>query len=379
MSLPQRIIRRGLASVAVQSKPPTAVVLMNLGGPKTLDDVQPFLKNLFSDGDLIPIPFQQYSAKWIARRRTPSIQEQYAQIGGGSPINMWTEKQGKLLEKKLDEISSETAPHKSYIAFRYTSPLTNETLSEMQKDNVERAVAFSLYPQYSCSTTGSSLNELWKQLQVQDQQNKIRWSVVDRWPTHAGLIEAFAQRIEKGLLEYPENERKDVVLLFSAHSLPMSVVNRGDPYPQEVAATVQRVMERLKFSNPYRLIWQSQVGPRPWLGPKTDQVLEGYARLGKRNLLVVPIAFVSDHVETLFEIDVEYGHLAKEKGITGFKRVESLNDDPLFINAMADLLKAHLSADKPVSTQLSLRCPLCENEKCGKQKEFFEDQPPASS
>ncbi|KND02821.1 ferrochelatase [Spizellomyces punctatus DAOM BR117] len=356
------------------SKPPTAVVLMNLGGPKDLNEVQPFLQNLFSDGDLIPIPFQQTAAKFLAKRRTPKIQEQYAAIGGGSPILSWTEKQGKMLEERLDKLSPQTAPHKSYIAFRYSSPLTPETLAEMKKDGVERAVAFSLYPQYSCSTTGSSLNELWKNLKVLDPENKIRWSVVDRWPTHSGLVEVFARHIEKALLEYPENERKDAVLLFSAHSLPMSVVNRGDPYPQEVAATVQRVMERLGFSNPYRLIWQSQVGPRAWLGPQTDQVLEGYAKLGKKNLLMIPIAFVSDHIETLFEVDVEYGHLAKEKGLTGFKRVESLNDDPVFIDAMADLVSKQLSSKRPVSTQLGLRCPLCTNEKCGQQKEFFAGQ-----
>jgi ferrochelatase len=132
-------------------------------------------------------------------------------------------------------------------------------------------------------------------------------------------------------------------------------------------------MERLGFSNPYRLVWQSQVGPSAWLGPKTDQVIEGYAKQGKKNLLAVPIAFVSDHVETLFELDIEYGELAKEKGI-GFKRVESLNDDPTFIDSMADILAKHLKQEHPTSTQLSLRCPLCINERCGKTKHFFAQQ-----
>ncbi|RKO83539.1 hypothetical protein BDK51DRAFT_20306, partial [Blyttiomyces helicus] len=266
-----------------------------------------------------------------------------------------------------------TAPHKSYIAFRYAPPLTPETLEEMKNDGIERAVALTMYPQYSCSTTGSSLNELWKHSKELDPQNKIQWSVIDRWPTHKGLVEVFAQHIEKSLLEYPESERKDVVLLFSAHSLPMSVVNRGDPYPQEVAATVQHVMERLGHSNPFRLIWQSQVGPSAWLGPKTDAVIEGYAKQGKKHLLAVPIAFVSDHVETLFEVDIEYGHLAKEKGID-LRRVESLNADPVFIDALASIVKTHLRSKKPTSTQLPLRCPLCTNEKCGQTKAFFAKQ-----
>ena len=133
-------------------------------------------------------------------------------------------------------------------------------------------------------------------------------------------------------------------------------------------------MNRLGYSNPYRLIWQSQVGPSAWLGPKTEQVIEGYGKAGKKNLLLVPIAFVSDHVETLFELDLEYGHKAKELGITGYKRIESLNDDPLFIQGMGELVKGHLDSGKIVSNQLTLRCPLCTNDTCGKTKTFFSTQ-----
>ncbi|KAI9017811.1 hypothetical protein BC832DRAFT_589057 [Gaertneriomyces semiglobifer] len=370
---------RTLASAANQlddaHDSPTGIVLMNMGGPRTLDDVQPFLTNLFSDGDLIPIPFQKYgSAKFIARRRTPSIQEQYAQIGGGSPILAWTQQQGQGIVERIRKLRPDLGPVKPYIAFRYVDPLTTDTLRQMQMDGIRRAVAFTLYPQYSCSTTGSSLNELWRQCQELDPQNQIRWSVVDRWGTHPGLLEAFAARIRTALETYPESDQSDVVLLFSAHSLPMSVVNRGDPYPAEVAATVHGIMEKLGFSHSYRLIWQSQVGPRAWLGPKTDQVLEGYARLGKKNLLIVPVAFVSDHVETLFEVDLEYGHLAKKLGLTGFKRVESLNAEPIFLDAMADVVAKHLDSKTPTSTQMSLRCPLCTNDKCRQQKDYFASQ-----
>jgi ferrochelatase len=186
---------------------------------------------------------------------------------------------------------------------------------------------------------------------------KLIPSILDRWPTHPGLIATFAKKIREGLAKYPASKRDSVILLFSAHSLPMTVVNRGDPYPQEVGATVQAVMDKLGHSNPYRLIWQSQVGPQPWLGPKTEMAIKEYGKKGEKNLLAVPIAFVSDHVETLFEIDIEYGELAKESGVDGFKRVESLNDDPEFIRAMADLVGGHLEKGGCTSVQLGLRCP----------------------
>jgi ferrochelatase len=226
-------------------KPKTAIFMMNMGGPHDLEHVEPFLTNLFSDHDLIPIPFQSQIAPWIAKRRTPQIKEQYSKIGGGSPIRMWTEKQGELLAKSMDEISPDTgnialmiAPHKSYVGFRYAAPLTGESVAEMKADGVERVVAFSLYPQYSCSTTGSSLNELYKSLRTIDPMNEMKFSVVDRWGTDQGLVDTFVAHISRSLAEYTPEERKDVMLLFSAHSLPMSVVNRGDPYPQEVSASV---------------------------------------------------------------------------------------------------------------------------------------------
>ncbi|KAI8904372.1 hypothetical protein EDD86DRAFT_78396 [Gorgonomyces haynaldii] len=352
------------------TKPPTGVFLMNMGGPHNLDEVGPFLHRLFSDGDLIPLPFQQQTSVFIAKRRTPKIVKQYAEIGGGSPIRMWTEKQGELLCQLLDKQCPETAPHKPYVAFRYAPPLTEESLRQMKKDGVKRAIALTLYPQYSCSTTGSSLNELHKRIKELKIENDIEWSVIDRWHSHPGLVETFAQHIEKSLSEYPQEERSKVVLLFSAHSLPMSVVNRGDPYPAEVAATVAQVMKRLGHSNPYRLVWQSKVGPAAWLGPRTDDAIKGYAEKGVKNLLIVPIAFVSDHIETLFELDLEYGELAQEKGI-GFKRVESLNADPVFIDALASLVKEHLVNPKQ-TTQLALRCPSCVNERCRQTKEYFQ-------
>ncbi|KAI9230090.1 MAG: hypothetical protein DHS80DRAFT_26719 [Piptocephalis tieghemiana] len=347
---------------------------MNLGGPKDDKEVYPFLHRLFADPDLIPLPFQSQIAPWIARRRTPQIVEQYNKIGGGSPILEWTRKQGEALEKRMDTLAPESAPHKVYIGMRYARPLTEDAVQAMIRDGVDRAVAFTQYPQYSCSTTGSSLNELRRQLETHDPARKIHWSILDRWADDAGLIRAFSKRITQALDTYPKEERESVVLLFSAHSLPMSVVNRGDPYPAEVADTVAGVMRALGRKNPYRLVWQSQVGPSAWLGAQTSDAIQGFGKQGIRNVLVVPIAFTSDHIETLFELDLEYGHLAKEAGVTGYKRVESLNDMPEFIDGMASLLKGHLeSGMKSTGKQFSLQCPSCKKEVCRVTKDYFEN------
>ena len=269
-----------------------------------------------------------------------------------------------------------------------------------------RAVAFTQYPQYSCSTTGSSLNELWKWRNrfegkdtagEKDPEGAIQWSVIDRWPVHPGLVEAFAQNIEAQLASYPEERRKQVVLLFSAHSLPMSVVNRGnclspkthlmhyrplpsdfrnlrltsnlgDTYPAEVAATVYAVMTRLSFSNPYRLCWQSQVGPSAWLGAQTSDTVQAYVKKGQTDLVLIPIAFTSDHIETLFELDQEVIH---EAGHPGVKRAESLNGSRVFIEALADVAVNHLRSGQSCSRQMALRCQGCKSERCMEQKKFF--------
>lgn len=287
--------------------------------------------------------------------------------------------------KILDQTSPETAPHKPYVAFRYADPLTEDMYQQLFDDGFGqgkggRAVAFTQYPQYSCSTTGSSLNELWKwrtRLEGKrgtgevDPAGSIKWSVIDRWPVHPGLVEAFAQNIETQLATYPAEKKGNVVLLFSAHSLPMSVVNRGDPYPAEVAATVYAVMQRLNFSNPYRLCWQSQVGPSAWLGAQTSDTVEGYIKKGQTDMVLIPIAFTSDHIETLYELDQE---VIGEANQPGMKRAASLNDNPTFINALADIARGHLESGQACSRQMGLRCPGCLSQKCLEQKKFFMGQ-----
>lgn len=352
--------------------PKTGILMLNMGGPEKSEDVHGFLNNLFHDRDLMRLPVQSKLAPWIAKRRTPKIIEQYNQIGGGSPIKKWTEIQGQGMVEILDKISPETGPHKFYIGFRYVNPLTEDAIEAMEKDGIQRAIAFTQYPQYSCSTTGSSLNAVYRHYRNRAEPSSMVWSTIDRWPTHPGLVEAFVECIQEEMEKFPEEDRDDVVILFSAHSLPMSVVERGDPYPQEVGATVSRVMEALGHSNPYRLVWQSKVGPMPWLGPQTDHAIKGLARRGKQNILLVPIAFTSDHIETLYELDLEYAqHLGAELNVKSIKRAPALNDNKTFIKTLADLVKTHLDDNIACTKQLPLRCPLCVNSTCGEAKNFF--------
>jgi len=356
-------------------KPKTGILMLNMGGPSSLDEVGEFLSRLFHDKDLIPLPAQKQLAPFIATRRTPKIIEQYRKIGGGSPIRMWTELQGERMVEILDKVSPESAPHKAYVGFRYANPLTEDALSQMERDGVERGIAFTQYPQYSCSTTGSSLNAVYKYYNKLNVPSKIEWSVIDRWPTHQGLIQAFAQTITEELEKFPPEVKDDVVIVFSAHSLPMSVINRGDPYPQEVAATVQRVMETLGFSHTYRLCWQSKVGPLPWLGPQTDDSIKGLVNNGNKNILLVPIAFTSDHIETLHELDLEYAdELAQEVGVENIRRSNAMNDNKIFIQALADLVRTHIKSGEACSKQLLLRCPMCVNATCKQTKQFFNNR-----
>lgn len=293
----------------------TGILMLNMGGPKDQEEVGPFLQRLFQDRDIMQLPFQSKLGMWIAKRRTPVVMERYNQIGGGSPIYKWTKIQGDLMCKELDKVSPATAPHLPFIGFRYTHPLTENTLEEMEAANLDRAVAFSQYPQYSCATTGSSIHAIHKFYENRKVKSTIpRWSFIDRWCTERNLVETVALRVQEQLSKFTDlEERQKVVILFSAHSLPMKAVNRGDPYPAEIGATVQLVMEKLKFSNPYRLVWQSKVGPVPWLQPSTEAAIKALAKKRMKNIILVPIAFVNEHIETLHELDIEYAQdLAKE-------------------------------------------------------------------
>jgi ferrochelatase len=351
-------------AAAISGKPKTGIVMLNLGGPATLDDVQPFLLELFADREIIQLPFQRWLGPFIARRRTPKVRGLYQAIGGGSPILRYTEAQGRGMVARLDRLSPETAPHRFYVAFRYAQPKSDEALQRMHADGVQRAVAFTQYPQFSCSTTGSSLNELWRAALRTGLRDAFEWSILDRWPVHPSFIAAMTDTVREGLDQFTVADRDKVLILFSAHSLPLDVIDRGDSYPQEVGASVQAVVERLGASNPYILAYQSDVGPVRWLGPSTEQVIRRLGARGQKHVLVVPIAFTSDHIETLSELDREYGEVAHEAGITHYRRAPALNDRPRFLDALAEMVRDHLRSGAIHSSQYQTRCAGCTNPQC---------------
>lgn len=346
--------------------------MLNMGGPQTTDQVHDYLLRIMTDRDMIQLPVQSKLGPWIAQRRTPEVQKKYAEIGGGSPILKWTNLQGRLLTESLDRASPETGPHKHYVAFRYVDPLTETTLAQIEEDQPERVVIFSQYPQYSCATAGSSFNAIFDYFRKHPRNEKISWSVIDRWPTHRLLAKTFAERIKDELAKYDAARRNQVILLFSAHSLPLKAVNRGDAYPSEVGATVHAVMDQLGFCNPYSLVWQSKVGPLPWLEPSTDAAIRSYVAKGQKDFILVPIAFVNEHIETLHELDIEYcEELAEELKINRIGRAAAPNDHPVFIAALTDIVSQHLKGGAKLNPKFLHRCAHCVNPRCQKSKEFY--------
>ncbi|MGE5681663.1 MAG: ferrochelatase [Bacillota bacterium] len=309
----------------------TAVVLFNLGGPDSLEAVQPFLANLFSDRDIFKLPFQDFMANFIARKRAPKVIEEYKLIGGKSPIGYWTEIQRKMLEERLRRFNPDIDV---YTAMRYWHPLTKAVAEDVQKRNYQRIVLLPLYPHYSVSTTGSSFNE-WKR-EYKGDQSKLLY--INEYSTNATYVRAINQRIDEALLKFPEQVRSQVQLVFSAHGTPVSYVKKGDPYSKQIKQTVSHIMKLRGNSHEYHECYQSKVGPVKWLEPATDKMIEELASKGKKHLLLIPISFVSDHVETLFELGIEYKHVADKVGIENYIVMTGLNDSPLFADALSEVV-----------------------------------------
>jgi ferrochelatase len=320
----------------------TAILLLQMGGPDSLDAVKPFLLNLFADRDIIkigPAWLQPLIARFIVNKRAPKVEGYYEKIGGKSPIRELTEAQAAALEAKLGE------GYRCFVAMRYWHPTTIEALAAIRKEGITRIVALSLYPHYSRATTGSSINELKRVL----DDSGIRFDVayVDRFYDHPRYIDSLAEKITEGLAGF--HPLADVEIMFSAHSLPQSFIDEGDPYLSHIEETVRLVMERFA-EIPYHLAFQSRAGPVKWLEPSTEDLLKHLAGEGCKNLLMVPLSFVSDHIETLYEIDIQYGKEAWELGIANFRRTPSLNSAPAFIDCLADLvLKAGSGTRDPGS------------------------------
>ncbi|MCL6099762.1 MAG: ferrochelatase [Bacteroidetes bacterium] len=279
------------------------------------------------------LPFgQKLFAKIISSRRAPKIIGEYKLIGEKSPINEWTEKQRSMLEKNLrkDYLSLDV-----HIAMRYWKPLTDETVAKVEKANYEKIILLPLYPHYSITTTGSSFNE-WKR-HYKGETSKLVF--INDYYIDEKYIAAINQRIDETILQFPEKVRNEVQIVFSAHGTPVSLVKKGDPYSNHIKETVKAVMDARKHSHDHHLCFQSKVGPMKWLEPATASMIEGLALKNKKNLLIVPISFVSDHVETLYELDIEYRHVADKCGIENYIVMKGLNDSELFSEALAEIVK----------------------------------------
>lgn len=319
--------------------PRIGVVLFNLGGPDTLADVRPFLRNLFSDPEVIglPFPFRQALAWWIAARRAPIARGYYEQIGGGSPLRRLTAQQAAALEKALGA----RGEYKVVVAMRYWAPFTEDAVAELTAYRPDRLVLLPLYPQYSYATTRSSLTHF-QRVWAASGLPSVPIATIAQWHDHPGYLAAMAEQIVKTRARMPEGDGSPVHLLYSAHGIPMSLIDEGDPYQRQIEEGVRLITARLPewAREPTRvhLAYQSRVGRKQWLEPAVEAMLDRLGHEGVRRLLVVPLSFVSDHSETLYEIDILYRDLAAKVGITGFARMASLNDSPTFVAALADLV-----------------------------------------
>jgi len=319
------------------------VLLLNLGGPDQLEDVRPFLFNLFSDPEIIRLPFSwlQKPLAWlISTSRAKKSQENYKLIGGGSPLRRITEEQARALQAALRERGQEA---QVYIGMRYWHPFTEEAVARIKRDAIDQLVILPLYPQFSISTSGSSfrlLDALW---QEDPSLQKIDYTVIPSWYKRSGYLQAMADLIQQQLdqLENPDEAH----IFFSAHGVPLSYVEEaGDPYQQEIEECTELIMRRLNRPNPHTLAYQSRVGPVEWLKPYTEEAILELAEQGVKTLVVVPVSFVSEHIETLEEIDIEYREIAEEAGIHHFQRVPALNTHPVFIQELSEMVVNAMNA-----------------------------------
>jgi protoporphyrin/coproporphyrin ferrochelatase len=311
---------------------PVGVVLLYMGGPATLDDVRPFLRQLFSDRELIQLPggrvLQRPFAWLISKLRAPRVRRYYAEIGGGSPLGRITTRQAELLQAALGP-AGKALP--VAVAMRYCAPRADDALATLAAAGVRRCVALPLYPQFSRATTGSSLRDLERAAGASGLELEI--ASVQDFHVHPLYLDALAGKVREGLAGLGG----DPCVVFSAHSLPQRMIDAGDPYERQVRATVAGVVERLGLRD-WHLGFQSRSGPVRWLEPEVVALLERLIAEGRRRLLVVAVSFVSDHIETLHEIDRRMGPHCLARGAVAFVRAASLNDDPRFIAALAQLV-----------------------------------------
>ncbi|CAN6195461.1 unnamed protein product [Urochloa humidicola] len=344
---------KGISSSVVEEK--IGVLLLNLGGPETLDDVQPFLFNLFADPDIIRLPrlfrfLQRPLAKLISTFRAPKSKEGYASIGGGSPLRKITDEQANALKIALEKKNLHA---NIYVGMRYWYPFTEEAIDQIKKDKITKLVVLPLYPQYSISTSGSSIRVLQNIVKEDSYFAGLPISIIESWYQRDGYVKSMADLIEKELSAF--SNPKEVMIFFSAHGVPLTYVEDvGDPYKDQMEDCIALIMGELRsrgILNSHTLAYQSRVGPVQWLKHYTDEVLVELGQKGVKSLLAVPVSFVSEHIETLEEIDMEYKELALESGIENWGRVPALGCTSSFISDLADAVVEALPAASALGTR----------------------------
>jgi ferrochelatase len=325
--------------LAVDAKPADtlAVVALNLGGPDSPEAVEPFLRNLFSDPDVIQLgwlrPLQPLFARVIAHRRAPFSRAAYQQIGGRSPIVAESTEQAKAMAAELQRRGIPALP---FVAMACWRPFSSDAVAAIRAAGIQHAVAVPLYPHFSATTTGSSFKTLDRALAGTD----IQVARVRGYADAPGYIEALCDRIAEASASLPAQYRASAPVLFSAHGLPEAYIRKGDPYLDEIRTTVGAATERLGLRGRAQLAFQSRLGRQKWLGPYTEDALAELARAGHKAVVVCPVAFTGEHLETLQEIDILYREQAHQQGITHFARARTVGCHPAFIRALADLAEA---------------------------------------
>ena len=337
-----------------------AVILFNLGGPDSLSAVEPFLFNLFNDPAIISLPsFLRYPiAKFISKRRTPVAKAIYAEMGGKSPILDETQTQADAIEKNLKREKDE---YKCFIVMRCWNPRASETIKKVKVFNPDQIILLPLYPQYSDATSGSSINE-W--INICEKENFTKETkTICCYPTEKDFILSYSNLIKEKI---NLNKLNETVLIFSAHGLPENKIKKGDPYQWQVEQSVKELVNKLAIKNlNYILSYQSRVGPLKWIGPSTEKVIKNEARKQKI-IIVVPVAFVSEHSETLVELDIEYKKLAEENGSKEYIRIPAVTANQDFINSLKFSILQASNGEKLTS---SIKCPN-KFKKCPRLKNF---------
>jgi ferrochelatase len=351
----ERSLRGGYypsAPLTVEEGERVGVVLMNLGGPRSLDEVEPFLYNLLMDPALLDLPLPGGLRHWFSRvltsYRTEAVRQEYELIGGSSPLNRLTREQAESLEVELNEhFGTPTGvDFRTYVAMRYWHPFGEETAAQMAEDDVDRVVLLPLYPQYSKTTSGSAL-AYWKALDDTGEIPSWPTTTAHEYAANPKYVQALSELIDEGLQRFPRGRRDQVQLLFSAHGPPLRERNRArDPYCCHVHSTVQQVMQHRGDDRPYHTAFQNRITIRKGLTPSTADTVGTLADRGVDALLVVPLTFATDHLQTSYGLDIQLREQAEAAGLTHYEVTSGLNTHPLFIEALSEAAVAQL--DLPV-------------------------------